>query len=231
MSSVGSLTRFVQELRSPDGRMRDEAARVIWERFAPRLKLLVRRHLDHRIFRREDEQDILQCMFASFCESQSKGSRAPASREELWKLLVRITMCKVVNAAHRHQADRRDIRRERGEPCADAEESRFPQWMLEHVDRATPSAEERIAAVEEIQRLLQLLPNDLRQIVVWRLEGFTNADIAAMIDLTLRSVEMKLQIVRKKLAKEFGAIEPPGRAKASRDQSLPGPGPAASAGE
>jgi DNA-directed RNA polymerase specialized sigma24 family protein len=229
MSSVGSLTRYVQELRSPDGRMRDEAARVIWERFAPRLKLLVRRHLDHRIFRREDEQDILQCMFASFCESQSKGSRAPASREELWKLLVRITMCKVVNAAHRHQADRRDIRRERGEPSADPEENRFPQWMLEHVDRATPSAEERIAAVEEIQRLLQLLPGDLRQIVVWRLEGFTNADIAAMIGLTLRSVEMKLQIVRKKLAKEFGAIEPSGRGKAPRDQSLDGP--AASAGE
>jgi hypothetical protein len=40
---------------------------------------------------------------------------------------------------------------------------------------------------------------------------------------------MKLQIVRKKLAKEFGAIEPAGRAKASRDQNLPGP--AASAGE
>src|SRR3954447_11940727 len=229
MSSVGSLTRFVQELRSPDGRMRDEAARVIWERFAPRLKLLVRRHLDHRIFRREDEQDILQCMFASFCESQSKGSRAPASREELWKLLVRITMCKVVNAAHRHQADRRDIRRERGEPSADAEESRFPQWMLEHVDRATPTAEEQIAAVEEIQRLLQLLPSDLRQIVVWRLEGFTNADIAAMIGLTLRSVEMKLQIIRKKLAKEFGAIEPPGRSNAPRDQRLDGP--AAAMGE
>jgi DNA-directed RNA polymerase specialized sigma24 family protein len=101
--------------------------------------------------------------------------------------------------------------------------------MLEHVDRTTPSAEERIAAVEEIQRLLHLLPNDLRQIVVWRLEGFTNADIAAMIGLTLRSVEMKLQIVRKMLAKEFGAIEPPGRSNAPRDQRLDGP--AAAMGE
>ena len=27
-------------------RMRDEAARIIWERFSPRLKNLVRRHLD-----------------------------------------------------------------------------------------------------------------------------------------------------------------------------------------
>ncbi len=55
MSSVGSLTWYVQELRSPDGRQRDEAARIIWERFYPRLRLLVRRHLDPRILRREDE--------------------------------------------------------------------------------------------------------------------------------------------------------------------------------
>ncbi len=35
MSSIGSLTRFVHELKSPDLRQRDEAARIIWERFAP----------------------------------------------------------------------------------------------------------------------------------------------------------------------------------------------------
>ena len=73
MSSVGSLTRYVHDLRSPDFQMRDEAARIIWERFSPRLKLLVRRHLDNRIFRREDEHDILQSMFASFCEGKSRG--------------------------------------------------------------------------------------------------------------------------------------------------------------
>jgi DNA-directed RNA polymerase specialized sigma24 family protein len=101
--------------------------------------------------------------------------------------------------------------------------------MLEHVDRATPSAEERIAAVEEIQRLLQLLPNDLSQIVVWRLEGFTNADISVMIGLTLRSVEMKLQIVRKKLAKEFGMNDPLGRPKPPPESGLSGP--AASLGD
>ena len=99
MSSIGSLTRFVHELRSPDLRQRDEAARIIWERFAPRLTQLVRRHLDHRIFRREDEQDILQSMFASFYQGQYLGKATPASRQELWKLLVRITMCKVVNTA------------------------------------------------------------------------------------------------------------------------------------
>ena len=144
MSSIGSLTRYVHELRSPDSRLRDEAARIIWERFSPRLSNLVRRHLDNRIFRREDEQDVLQSMFASFCHSQSTGKTAPASREELWKLLVRITMCKVVNTAHRHMADRRDIRRERGDGPRDSSDPHSPKWMLDHVDRSQPSPEEQV---------------------------------------------------------------------------------------
>jgi RNA polymerase sigma factor (sigma-70 family) len=204
--------------------MRDEAARIIWERFSPRLKHLVRRHLDNRIFRREDEQDVLQSMFASFCAGQSKGSKAPASREELWKLLVRITMCKIVNTAHRHLAERRDIRRERGEPKGDTDEKRFPQWMLDHVDRSQPTSEERIAAVEEIQRLLHILPEDLRQIMVWRLEGFTNPEIACMIGRTVRSVELKLNLIRKRL-EHFGPIDPSLKPKQPKDRRPPGPIP------
>jgi RNA polymerase sigma-70 factor (ECF subfamily) len=204
MSSVGSLTRYVYELRSPDHRMRDEAARIIWERFSPRLKILVRRHLDNRILRREDEQDILQNMFASFYQGQAMGQKAPASREELWKLLVRITMCKVVNTAHRHTADRRDVRRERGDaPCA-RDDGRFPRSMLDHVDRAQPTPQERSVVVDEVQRLLNQLPDDLRQIVVWKLEGFTNLEISRLIGRTVRSVEMKLNLIRKRLNLEFG---------------------------
>ena len=80
MSSVGSLTLCIQHLRSSDCRQRDDAARVIWERFASRLQSLVRRHLDNRIRRREDEQDILQSMYSSFCLGQFEGKTPPSSR-------------------------------------------------------------------------------------------------------------------------------------------------------
>ena len=156
MSSIGSLTLCVQHLRSPDCRERDEAARVIWERFSSRLQALVRRHLDNRIRRREDEQDVLQSMYVSFCIGQLEGKTPPASREELWKLLVRITMCKVVNTAHRHLAARRDVRRERTDSSRPmGRRSLFPRWMLEHVDRAQPSHEEKVIVLDEVERLLQ----------------------------------------------------------------------------
>jgi DNA-directed RNA polymerase specialized sigma24 family protein len=203
MNSDGSLTHCVIDLRSPDAAQRDEAARIIWERFSPRLKALVRRHLDDRILRREDEHDILQSMFASFFQGQFEGKAAPASRQELWKLLVRITMCKVVNTAHRHMAERRDFRKERVDRPAAIDGDRAPHRLLDLVDDHRPGPDEQVAVVEEVNRLLDLLPEEQRRIVVWKLEGFTNAEIASMIDRTVRAVELKLQLIRKRLDQEF----------------------------
>ena len=109
-------------------------------------------------------------------------------------------MCKVVNTAHRHHAARRDVRRERTEAVdAPAAGSLFPRWMLEHVDRSQPSQEEKIIVLDEVERLLHGLSPDLRRIVIWKLEGFTNAEIAGMIERTVRSVELKMQVIRNRI--------------------------------
>ncbi len=200
MESTGSLTTCIQDLRSPDVRQREEAARVIWHHFEARLRSLVRRHLDNRIRCREDEQDILQSMYASFCHGQLEGKASPKSRHELWKLLVRITLCKVVNTANRHLAARRDVRRERPSAPPREDSAHFPRWMLDHVDRMRAGPDEKIVAIEEFERLLEALPEDLRRIVLWKLDGYTNAEVAAMLGRTVRCVELKLQLIRKRLA-------------------------------
>ncbi len=140
MHTTGWLTVRIQHLRSPDVHQRDEAARVIWDHFEARLRSLVRRRLDYRIRRREDEQDILQSMYASFCHGQLEGNPSPGSRHELWKLLVRIARCKVVNTAKKHLAARRDVRRE----CTVADRSDasgyFRRRALDPVNRAAARA-------------------------------------------------------------------------------------------
>ena len=75
--------------------------------------------------------------------------------------------------------------------------------MRDQVDRAQPTPQDKVAVVEEVERLLHLLPDELRQIVLWKLEGFTNAEISPMIGKTVRSVELKLQLTRRILEKEF----------------------------
>jgi DNA-directed RNA polymerase specialized sigma24 family protein len=197
---MGSLTIYVQHLRSPDCHEREEAARVIWERFSSRLLNLVRRHLDNRIRRREDEQDVLQSVYASFCLGQMEGKTSPASREELWKLLVRITMCKVVNTSHRHQAARRDVRREREDGHEITEAGLlFPRWMLDYVDRSQPSPEDKVIVIDEVERLLNGLRPLERQILLWKVEGHTHAEIAAKMGRTIRSIELKMQVIRKRI--------------------------------
>ena len=52
-------------------------------------------------------------------------------------------------------------------------------------------------AAEEYQRLLASLPKpNLCVIVQWKMEGFTNQEIAVKLALSVSSVERKLRIIR-----------------------------------
>ena len=70
------------------------AARLIWLRYFRDLLELARSNLDRRIRRREDEEDVVQSMYKSFCLRQQRGEFDLAGRDALWKLLVTITLRK-----------------------------------------------------------------------------------------------------------------------------------------
>lgn len=200
MSNPGSMTLAAADLQSPDPRVRDEAARRIWERYSTQLVELVRRRLDLRIQRREGPEDVVQSAFGSFLG----GGAALDSREDVWRLLVRITLCKVANTAKRHQAARRDVRREQRPAAHGSVIDRDP--ILELMDGRAPSAAEAAMLEEEIERWFSIIPERLRPIARWRLEGHSNREIAGMIQRTERSVELKLQIIRQHLEDRFQSL-------------------------
>jgi RNA polymerase sigma factor (sigma-70 family) len=204
---AGSVTRDAAALRSADPAVRQQAARRIWERFEPRLLELVRRRLNPRLRVRADEEDIVQSLFQSFFAApQDEHGSLPEDRDGLWRLLVWLAMCKVANTAHRHQALRRDFRRE-DVPWKAAElcSANLASWMAEVEDRAALPPQDAVIFQDEFERLLGLLPEDLQQIFVWRLEGHTNAEIGNAINRTERTVELKMRIIRKTLERELGA--------------------------
>ena len=56
---------------------------------------------------------------------------------------------------------------------------------------------------EEFSHLYGLLADDsLRQIARGKLEGYTNAELAAKLNLSLRAVERKLQLIRRLWSEE-----------------------------
>ena len=197
MISDGSVTRLIQLLRSDDAAARDLAARLIWQRYFHDLLELARKNLDRRIRRREDEEDVLQSMYKSFCLRQQRGEFDLAGRDALWKLLVTITLRKARNAANKHMRDRRDIARE--QTIADRDESGSAHWALEQMDAAGPSPAEAALLNEALERRLEALADpELRQIALWRLEGYTNREIAARLDCTERAVERRMERIRSK---------------------------------
>ncbi len=77
--------------------------------------------------------------------------------------------------------------------------SSCPGWALEQMDASAPSPAESVVLSEALERRLASLADpELRQIALWRLEGFTNREIADRVDCVERSVERKLDRIRSK---------------------------------
>jgi DNA-directed RNA polymerase specialized sigma24 family protein len=196
MAAHGSVTRLIIDLRSDEPAVREVAARLVWGRYFRELLVLARNHLSARIRSREDEEDVLQSMYKSFCIRQRRGDFDLANRDELWNLLVRITLRKAHNAATRHLQGKRDVRREDAEAAEPSGEGP-PGTILDRIDSDGPTPAEAALLNEALEHRFRSL-NDpaLRQIALWKLEGYTNAEIAARLDCTLRTVERKVERIR-----------------------------------
>jgi RNA polymerase sigma factor (sigma-70 family) len=197
-NSTGSVTQLIDRLRSGSPDSSDEAARRVWERYLPRLLTLARRHLDRRIRVLQDEGDVVQSMGRSFFRRLRRGDFDLADRDDLWALLVTITLNKARNAADRHFAGRRDVRLQCRLPLSDANRSdaAYEAFALEAVE---PTPAEAVVLNEALERRLRDLPEpDLRQVAVMKLEGYTNHEIAEAMECSERSVERKLNLIRKR---------------------------------
>jgi DNA-directed RNA polymerase specialized sigma24 family protein len=193
----GSVTRLIQLLRSDDSAERDIAARLIWRRYFHDVLELARNNLNMRIRRREDEEDVLQSMYKSFCLRQQRGEFDLAGRDALWKLLVTFTLRKARNSAKKHGREMRDVARE--QTLTDGDDARSAGWALEQMDAAGPSPAEAAVLNESLERRLAALADpELRELALMRLEGYTNREIAAKRDCTERSIERRMERIRSK---------------------------------
>ena len=196
MSEPGSMTRFGLDIHSPDPARREEAARQIWLHFAARLQALIERRLDPQIRRKSGTDDLLQSLFASFFAAPPSPGGPPRSRADLWRILVRFALCKVASSANHHRAQRRDYRRELALLREDEESTLAGTRSGSVADRITLGPAEQLEAREEFERLLNKLPPELQRVIVLRLEGYTNAEIARILGRVERTVELKLKAIR-----------------------------------
>jgi RNA polymerase sigma factor (sigma-70 family) len=198
MEPSTSVSGLIPLLRAEDKAVRDMAASLIRQRYFRDLLDLARRNLSKRVRQRVDEEDVVLSMFDSFCARQARGEFDLAGCDELWRLLVTITLRKASNARRNHHRERRDVAREQS-LVTDRDDSSCPGWALEQMDRSTPSPAEAAVLNEALERRLESLGNsELRQIALWRLEGYSNREIADRIKRTERAVERRMERIRQK---------------------------------
>jgi RNA polymerase sigma-70 factor (ECF subfamily) len=189
--SPGSVTNW---LRRHD----DEAARRIWERYVRRLLTLARQDLERAVQARLGAEDVVQSAFRSYFRRRADYDLM--ERDELWSLLVTITLNKVRNANRHHRRKKRDVRRTRSDREGNALGS--GGCMFDLLSDKAPTPEEVAALAEELEQRLHDLEAagdpDLPRIAGLKLDGYSNGEIAEALGLTERSIERKLGRIRRR---------------------------------
>ncbi|MDC0935797.1 ECF-type sigma factor [Pirellulales bacterium] len=196
-----SVSRWISGIKSRD----DESARQLWERYAARLLNLARRQLAGQPPGIADEEDIAQSVFAAVCRGAAAGRfRDLTDRDELWWLLLTVTRRKIADQQRRSLAQKRGggqvaSEADLGSPADPADGLRLDDLMA---DEPTPAF--LVMMDEQFDRLLHLLRDDpLRDVARQRLEGYTVQEIAEAMSLSTRSIERKLQLIRRRWAEEL----------------------------
>jgi len=195
MSEDPSFADLLARLRTGD----QAAAALVVDQYARRLIALARTNLDRRILRKEDPEDVLQSVFKSFFRRCGVGQFRLDRREDLWSLLVSLTLHKCGHRADYFRAARRNVQRET--PAALGQESSASEW--EALARE-PTPLEAVMLAETVERLLGGLEPHQQQIVQLSLEGEAPARIATAVGVTQRTVQRVLKGVRERLEKWRG---------------------------
>jgi len=182
--SEGSISRWLGRLRGGDL----QAAAALWQRYFETLVAVARAKLKDAPRGPADEEDVALSAFASLCRGVA-ADRFPLllDRDGLWRLLVVLTARK---AAHL----KRDAGRQKrgGKPAAGGE-----QIDLDALLDAGPTPAFAAEMLEDTECLLERLGDaELRAVALWKLEGFSNEEIAERLGCGRRSVGRKLRVIR-----------------------------------
>jgi DNA-directed RNA polymerase specialized sigma24 family protein len=195
MSSPGSVTAWISQLKAGEA----AAAQPLWDRYCRRLIGPARQKLRAAPRRAADEEDVALSAFDSFCRAAQQGRFAQLrDRDDLWPLLVVLTLRKAVHRARAEGRRKRgsgavlDEAALTGRPGADAGDMGLDQVLGRE---PTPAFAAQFA--EECQRLLDRLPDaELRAIALLKMENYTVEEIAARLGCVPRTVRRRLQRIR-----------------------------------
>ena len=192
--TANSVTQWIPGLKRGD----PAAAQRLWEAYFRRLVGLARVRLRDAPRRVADEEDVALSAFDSFCRGAQAG-RFPRldDRDDLWQILVLLTVRKAIDLRNY------EARPSRGSGRVQSLTDLSPEG-LEALGGDEPTPELAAQLTEEYRRLMGRLGDPtLQSVATWKLEGYTNGEIAARLGCVTATVERKLARIRSEWADEM----------------------------
>lgn len=149
-----------------------EAEQKRWHHYFPQLVRLAGATLPPPLRRVRDAEDLA------------------LSAENLWAHLSRITRCKVLDQ-YAHQFAQKRGGLVRGDSALAADDSGFEPMLSRE-----PTPEMAAILAEEVQTRLAGLDEGLRRIALWKMEGYSNEEIAVRLNCRADTVSRKLGRIR-----------------------------------
>lgn len=188
------MTNSLENLRAGLLNGDASAAQHMFSQFASRLVSLARSRMDQKLRQKVDAEDVVQSVYKSFFVRAADGQFEFDNWDSLWAILSVITLRKCGHRVEHFRAACRDIRREQT-PIADIDASIA---SFEAIAR-DPLPSEAAALTETLEQVMQQLDEREQQILTLRLQGYSTAEIAPLVQRTDRTVRLVLERVRKLL--------------------------------
>ncbi len=176
----------------------EEAALRIWNHYVERLVAVAQRRLEGIRQGAADGEDVVQEAFFSLIRGAQAGRfRRLEDRSDLWQILVMLTGRKAAKARDREQALKRGGGKVLGESAfARLGADGWPAGIAQAIE-ATPTPADLDELASSCEHLLMQLDDGQRQVALWRLEGYSHAEIADRVGKSIRWVERKAEIIRR----------------------------------
>ena len=181
-----SVSNWLDELKAGN----EAAAQALFERYLHSLVRLARQRLGTQTRSLADEEDVAITAFNSFLGRADAGQFPQLDdRTDLWRILVKLTLCKVYDAIEYNN------RQKRGGAAKDtaAAQQSDPEFLV--CPDPTPALAAQLT--DEVQhRLTQLQKPELILIAKQRMDGYTTEEIAAQLNCHPTTIERKLRTIR-----------------------------------
>jgi RNA polymerase sigma-70 factor (ECF subfamily) len=175
----------------------EQAADELYQRYIRRLAGLVADHIATRFQQRVDAEDVLQSAYRTFFRRAGEGQFQFDDDADVWKLLVTIALNKTRQAIRRHSAGVRDV----GSEVSPSADGGFSAAEMAVISRG-PKPEEILMVSEMMTHLCEDLSDRHGQVLQLRLDGHSQQEVAAQLEVNERTVRRMLDQIRAQLSKE-----------------------------